>query len=654
MKKYLLFVFFTAFISFPFINLQSQNKIPFGEIKYSDLENKPYKPDPGADAIILSDNGIASLNYSGSEFYIELVRDVKIRIVNSNGYDYANIELPFSTDDDIITYRASTFNIRDGEIAETPIPKKSFIIDNSAKTRRTLKFNFPDVHEGSVIEYSYTVRMKDNAVNVLVPWGFQSDIPVASSILTVVYPEYFTYKSILSGSASSVYSSLSSQQGYFFRQRINIHSDIWYVKDMPAFRDEPFIKSREENLTKITFELASTNFPGSTYEEITPTYETLTKKLLERSDFGLALQKTGFLKQKALELTQGCASQHSGLKNIHAFVSTKMLWNGVEDYTASGPLKTVYNREKGNSADINMILIGMLRAAGIKADPLILSTRTNGSINEYSAMIQQFNYVIAYVFADGEYYLVDATDPLRPFNILPFECLNGIGRLINEYDSKFIDLKNNEKNALSTTVNLKMDDKGNLSGSMKSRYSDDNAYDIRKLIKLEGEDGYLDLIKTSASEMEITDFKLENIEKRDSDVVETVQLIIKNGIQDAGDRLLFNPFLSRVAEKNAFYQEKRNFPIDFGAPIRELLVLSLEVPPGFSVIEKPADASIILGKVYGKYEFICQTVGNKVMIKSLLEIDKTVFQPSEYSTIRDFYSKVLKKQAELVVIKKHL
>ncbi|HOF22397.1 MAG TPA: DUF3857 domain-containing protein, partial [Bacteroidales bacterium] len=191
MNKFNFLVLIIFFSIVPVVTLQAQNKIPFGRISFEDLENKPYKPDPGADAIILSDEGTASLKYDGNEFYVELVRDVKIRIVNSRGFDYANIELPFSSRDIIKNYRASTFNIRSGEILETSIPKKDFIIDNTSKRTKTLKFNFPEVREGSVLEYSYTVLLKNYAVNILVPWEFQADIPVVKSMLTVSYPEYF-------------------------------------------------------------------------------------------------------------------------------------------------------------------------------------------------------------------------------------------------------------------------------------------------------------------------------------------------------------------------------------------------------------------------------------------------------------------------------
>jgi len=653
MNKLVSFCFFVAFFCLTVIDLHSQNKIPFGEINYGDLQNIPYKPDPGADALILSDKGIAALGYDGDNFFVELVRDVKIRIVNSNGFDFANIELLFSPKDDIHGYRASTFNLRDGEKIETIIPRKSFIIDKISDSRKVLKFNFPDVHEGSVLEYSYTVRLKDYAVYSLVPWAFQSNIPVIRSSISVAYPEYFTFKNIISGSANSVYNNSTTSETYFFRERVTVNIKSWYVQDMPAFRDEPYTKGRRDNLTRIEFELANVNIPGITSEEITPTYATLTKTLLERNDFGVALTKTGFLKEKVQELTVGLTDNLSKLRRIHGFVSENILWDGEEDYTASAPLNKVYRKEKGNSADINLLLIGMLRAANIKADPVILSTRSHGSINEYSAIMRQFNYVVAYVYADDNFYLVDATDPLRPFDVLPFDCLNGKGRLISEYDSKFIELKNHEKVASFASISMLLDDRGNMKGEMKTRYADLNAYSIRKLVMLEGQDGYLDLIK-AATEMEVTGFSLKNHEVRDSDIIETVGINIRNWAQVAGNRLLLNPFLSSVAEENSFYQETRNFPIDFGAPMEEKIIIDLMIPDGFTITEIPGDIAFSLGRGDGRYEFTCKKNGNMILINSLLKIDRTQYQPSEYLMIQDFYSKILKKQAELVVIKKNL
>jgi hypothetical protein len=633
--------------------LLSQNNLPFGDIRLSDLANKPYTPDPGADAIILSDKGVATLNYFGSSFYIELERDVRIRIVNSNGFDYANIEEPFYTDDYLVKYRASTFNLKNGEKVETVIPKKSFIIENLTSAEKLLKFNFPDVHEGSVIEYSYTVRFSDNDISRFVPWDFQSDIPVILSSISVSYPDIFKYKISISGASNEVSYAERSTDDFIAQKAVKVLFRTWSTQNMPAFKEEPYIRSERDHLTKITFELASVDFPGSTLEEITPTYETLSKKLLRRDDFGFPLERSGFLKNTTEEITTGLMNDLSKLIKIHKYVSTKIMYNGLEGYTAPSTLQSVFKKEKGNSAEINMILIGMLRAENIPADPVILSTRSNGSLNTQSALVQQFNYLVAYVNIDGKYYLVDATDPLRPFNILPFDCLNNTGRLISLNGSKFVDLRNDEKYSQSLKLDLTLDNNGKMDGNLENKNAGYNAYNIRKFVKLEGEEGYLDLFKSAASDMEISDFRLSNTDKIDSALTESCKIRISNGAQLTEDRILINPFFNVGMTKNLFYEKERKFPIDFGCPREDTYSLTLKIPDGYTVVEKPDNISIAIGKDEAMYDFSCIVNSNEMKLISKLKITKTSFQPSEYITIRNFYSKILQKQSELVVIKKN-
>ena len=649
MTRYFSLSIFILFLGFTTSEIFSQYKLPFGDISLLELSNKPYKPDPGADAIIISDVGVASLNYV-NEWYIEMERDVRIRIVNSNGFDYADIEIPFSADDAISNFRASTFNTRNGEKTETKIPKKSFIFENTSNSYKTLKFNFPDVHEGSVIEYSYIIRLKGSSLSTLVPWSFQSDIPVMYSSLTLSYPEAFVYKNIISGSAISVRTNSSITPSMFFSERANKVTRNWYVLDMPAFREEPYIKSKKEHLTRLSFELASINFPGTNYEEITPTYENLTSKLLAREDFGKALN-TNF-KSVAEKITVGLTDNLSKLKKIHGYISSNILWNGDNDFTASGSLRTILKKEKGNSADINMLLIAMLRSLKVKADPVILSTRSNGSLNQYSAMINQFNYLVAYVSIDSNFYLVDATDPLRPFNVLPFDCLNGTGRLISENGSKFIDLKNNEEENQSFNFNLTLEPKGNITGTMEYHYSDYSAFNIRKRIKLESEEGYLDLIKSSSGNIGLSEFKIKNTNDPYSDLIETCNVNITNGVQITNNEIIFNPSLSLTAPKNSFISADRKFPVDFGCPVKETYSLTIKIPEGYSLIDKPADISINIGKGDGNYEFKCKQTGNSIEVTSIVNINKTNFLQSEYFSIRDFYSKILQKQTELIILKK--
>ena len=62
---------------------------------------------------------------------------------------------------------------------------------------RVRKFTLPDVREGSVIEYAYTVT-SDFLFNFQ-DWTFQRDIPVRWSEYRASIPEYFDYKMLHAG-----------------------------------------------------------------------------------------------------------------------------------------------------------------------------------------------------------------------------------------------------------------------------------------------------------------------------------------------------------------------------------------------------------------------------------------------------------------------
>jgi hypothetical protein len=650
MIKYLI-VICTVFLLSLFQNIYAQLAIEFGNIRTDDLTNKPYLPDPGADAVIMSDIGITTLNYRDG-FFVRFEGNVKIRIINSKGFDYADVEIPFSADHRLITYKASSYNLRNGEKIETPIPRKNFLIENESDHWKSLKFNFTDVHEGTIVEYSYVLEMKDaSSIGWLVPWKFQHTIPVMESSLTVVYPEYFIYKTNITGNPMMVQSETSSRPLRFGSYQTTQRSIRWYAKNLPAFRNEPYAKSYTENLTRLTFELSRVDHPDF-QEEITPTYESLTKKLLERDDFGRALGNTLLMKKVTEEVTKGLNDDLSKVRAIHKYISQKILWDGTEDYTASKSLRSIKSKEKGNSADINMLLICMLRNAGLKADPVILSTRANGSINQLSAMWQQFNYMVANVTVNGETFLVDATDPLRPWNELPFECLNGVGRLINTYEARFVELKNSESRNTSVDLDLTLSPSGEVTGRYSGRNTGYNALDIRKLVRNVGEDGYLDLPEFTYSDTEFTNFRLENLSEPDSCIVGICDIRVRNGIHQAGDKYIVNPYLCFGMTANPFISPERKFPVDFGCPSEISYSITLRIPEQYELLEKPENASFTLGNDDILYTITCSEKDRNLVIKSTLRIKKTSYTTKEYAALRDLYAKMIQSQARVAVLKK--
>jgi transglutaminase-like putative cysteine protease len=644
---------FSTFLSVLLIiaspELFCQFSFNFGNITPEELSNKPYKSDLNADAIVLSDIAVAILGYDKFP-YVAVERDVRIRIVNSDGFNKANISIPFSADDRLLNYKASTFNTRNGEITETPVQKNSFIIEETTFASRALKFNFPDVHEGSVIEYSYIIRLNRYSVYNLLPWIFQQEIPVAYSSITVKYPDTFEYKHIISGQPAKVNMKSSTSGSTFFGEFVDINILTFSAADVPAFRNEPYILGENEHLTKVSFELAKVTFPNLATMEVTPSYKTLTERLFERSDFGDQLNVN--LKSLAEKITRPYTDNLSKFRAIHKYITSNIFWDGQNDYTTSTSLRTILRKEKGNSADINILLIVLSQAAGISAEPVILSTRSNGSLNTASAMVQQFDYVIARISADGELFLADATDPLRPYNQLPFECLNKTGRLISKTGSDFIDLRNNEKFSVSNIIIINPSGDGTLSGKLETTRSGFSAYHIRSLVKLESEAGYLDEIKSSQPNAEIKDFKLTNLNDPDSDLKESLNFVISDGVQVAGDEIIINPFQLGTSITNPFFEAERQFPVDFGCPLINIFEMTMTIPAGYYPATKPGDTTIRLGENGGSFEFRVTDSGKTLKIKSEMHIEKTFFQPSEYKDLQKFYLGIRSKQAEYIILKK--
>ena len=623
---------------------------PFGEVSQSDLEMKVYLSDPDASAVILSDQGKANLVLVSENFTIELERNVKIKILNSQGFDYANVEIPYATGDKLLKVRATTYNLINDSIVATSVNKKEFILDKSNKYYKTLRIAFPNVGEGSIIEYQYKLITED--IYNFVAWNFQSEIPTRYSDFTAIWNDFFDFNGLVKGDVKSITRVATTETAYVGDYKTSGSKNRWVGAKIPAFRHEPFITGKNDHLIRLEFELAGTSFPRKTYHVLTPTYNDLPKKMLDRSDFGTAIEKAAFLLKPTQEIVKDCADDLAKIEAIHRYVSNSIIWDGKQRYGVQDQLRKVYNKKRGNSAEINLMLIAMLRHAGLNAHPVMLSTRSNGQLHPSIAMIHKFNYVVAAVTLENKTYLVDATDPLLPFNVLPFYCLNGNGRLIHASKSQWVALTNGEQNLSSYNAIAKVDESGTITGKVQNSYGGYDAYQLRKFIKLESLKGYNDLLAASNPNWEIRDIKFQNQDSLSANFVESFKLKIDNGAQSAGDRMILNPFLFLSEDSNPFSSEERKYPIDFGCPEQTTYNLTLTIPYDYEVEEMPSSVNLILPNREGSFIMTCEHKNNTISIQSRFMMNQVRFNADDYKLLREFYAQIIRKQSELIVLKK--
>lgn len=105
-----------------------------------------------------------------------------------------------------------------------------------------------------------------------------------------------------------------------------------------------------------------------------------------------------------------------------------MNWNEINSCFSKKGVEKAYKEQTGNVAEINFILLNMLKLAGVDANPVLVSTIENG-VPVYPTRTG-FNYLIACAEIDGKQILLDASKKYTSPNILPLNVLNWKGRLI--------------------------------------------------------------------------------------------------------------------------------------------------------------------------------------------------------------------------------
>ena len=662
--------------------------IKFGKIDIADLEMTHYPLDSNAHAVILCDYGEAEMAYDVTleDFFINFERHIRIKIIDKAGFDYADFEIPLykagrSTQDQEIVnkFKAATYNLVDGKIVETKVAKKDVISEEVSENRMQEKVAMPEIKEGSIIEIQYSIRSPFTWN--LYDWQFQYDIPVKYSEYNVEYPDWFNYKIDFKGYDYNYLTvkDASEEPGkitFHYRERTAAAirkqgassnaqtSTIDYIKkkhryvaeNMPAFVPERYTSSTKNYLTTVNFELASQQYPGGKIQNFTQSWEDINKLLWENDRVGgqLGGLKVKSFEDEAMAVKSTKSTPAEQIAAIYHHVKKKILWNGQTSKYASEDIKKTYKEEKGNIADINLVLTAMLRAAGFDAQPMVLSTRSNGYLNEYFPNMSQFDYLITAVkMENGQYWILDASERSLPMDLLPPRCINGKGMVVAENGPIWIDLNPSGKYRQVRQVKATLNDDLTWSGTMDVKHKDYAARGVRQEYANEGDEAaYIQMIENDYTGLKISNAALEDFKTLAEETKESYEIIANDQVIDGGDLLYFNPMLMFGMEENPFKLKERKYPVDYNYPYENVYAATLEIPENYTIEELPENLSIALPNNGGKFSYSLNNQGNTLNLTSQLKISKHLFLPEEYASLKEFYNLAVEKMAAQVVLKK--
>jgi len=404
--------------------------------------------------------------------------------------------------------------------------------------------------------------------------------------------------------------------------------------------------------SSLNHELEKTNFPDEKEKNYSKDWNGVTKTIYAEKEFGIELQESSYLLNDVKTILKDIDSKEERLAIVFKFVQNRMNWNNDNGYYIDKGVKQAYIDKTGNVADINLFLISCLKLEGLDASPVLVSTKEHGIPVFPNRTV--FNYVIAAVTIDGKQVLLDATHKYTTQNILPLNVLNWKGRLIKqECISQEIDLVPTKPSGKYYTLMLKMDKDAKMEGKYRLQMMDYEAYSFREKYAEMNTDIYLEKLENDLRGIKIQDYSINN-KKTDfaNPILENFTFATSNHCDIIGDKIYINPMLFFTESHNPFVQEKRQMPIYFGYPKLEKYNISFEIPEGYTVESIPQPMRI---STDGKgLSFSINTVfqGNKILILVAKENNMAIVSPDFYSSIKEFYQKMIDKQNEKIVLKK--
>lgn len=652
-KQFIFLVLLQTVIVWQGLSQKGFSAAKYGKLSSLEQGMKVCPFDTTAHAFYIFDHGQSSFLVTPDVFKVTFERHFRIRITDKAAFDEANIRIPLyykdnKSEEKLVDLKGITYNMENGQLTETKLERSAIFKENTSEHWSQTKFTMPNIKEGSIIEVRY--KIESDFIFNFQGWVFQYDIPVLESEYLTAVPDLIKYNPYSWGYIPvNITKEDRPRPGYTFREDLT----GYLARNVPAFPSEPHVKNKDNYRSRVEFELASTQFSNN-FKEYTNTWSSINRLLLEDENFGLQLKKAGYFKDEVEAIQAKYSTPADKISAAYNLIKKKMTWNGSQRIYTSGNIRKAYEMGKGNVAEINLCLVSMLRELGLNANPVILSTVDNGMILPTFPTVAKMNYVIACVYQGDKYTLLDAADPFATPTLLPGKCINGQGRLINEQQGIWVDLKPGKIEQHQAYYKLDLDPEKGFKGDYTERNFNYSGYLMRhKLGDSTDLPDYITELHNKHAGTQITEATMQNFNDHDKDIIIQGKYQTKNNLEVTDELIYFNPVQMEKMEENPFKLEDRQFPVEFKFPWLVNSTVEIAIPKTYALESAPKSAVFQNADKTAKFTFTVEAQNDTLIkVNSLLIITKALYNVDEYKGLKEFFGHVVAKHAEQVVLKK--
>ena len=469
MKLNLLQLFVLLF--WPACMAMAQDKVnmKFGKPTKEEMQMTTYEAEPDAEAVVLCRLTDVEYSIQQTGYLVDYREKVRIKVLKPSGVRYAKVVVPFlkntpidnrnssskkvlkvdATDNNSVSssfeeqagamttadldryseesvedVKATAYNLQGSKVVKSVLKKGAFVETKIDDQHYQVEFTVPDVKEGTVIEYEYTLHSE--LFWLLHDWFAQCEIPVVYAKLDMNIPRYLLFNLEEHGVQRLITSCESGTM------RFKLESDplaaqtvvpsnhyVSVGRNLKGMKQGNGVWSMQDNCAGITALLKHYSMRGAAVVDYTRTWEQIDEMVLKSDDLGKQLQEHSPLAAELKEAKiEEIADMRQRAEAVAKLVLSKVEWNGRYEMSPANTEETLKNGG-GSNVDINMLLLQSLQDVGLNAAPVMLRMRNQGVLTmDYPSVQKYTTFIVGVVLPQGNLYL-DASSADGHFNALP-------------------------------------------------------------------------------------------------------------------------------------------------------------------------------------------------------------------------------------------
>jgi Domain of Unknown Function with PDB structure (DUF3857)/Transglutaminase-like superfamily len=591
----------------------------------------------------------------------------RIKVLTEKGKELATVEIPYEQG----SFKVQNIRGRTIHPDGTIVPLTGNVADllQSKSTEGQVNrrvFTLPSVEVGSVLEYQYELGYNDQYFSSP-SWEIQRPYFIHEAhYMFTPYKEFAPHRQSDLSTTTHLYSHGNQINSLLWTGRLPVGASVqssaggYYTLDLtnvPPIPEEEWMPPMQSVLYKIDFYYTSSGDAANFWATQAKAWAKETDKFAEPNEQ---------IKQAVAGLTASTDSDLDKAKKLYAAVealdNTDYSRARGESELKQLQLKEakhasdVWTQKSGDSNEIAMLYLAMLRAAGLRAYTVQVVDRGQRIFDSSYINFNQFGITLVIVDTGGKEIILDPGEKMCTFGMQNWRHSGTAGVRESAAGLEFVNLP--EQDFMGNTTmrigDVSLDEHGALTGTLRLVMSGQEALRWRQTAIENSSDEvkkqfdrWLDAQVPEGVEAHVDHFI--GMDNADAQLMAVVNVKGSMGTATAKRLMVPDFFFATHSHEPFVDQQKRQTDVDMHYGEQVIDQVAYHLPAGVTVEGTPQDLDT-LWKGYAVYTTETVASAGQVLVKRTLARGFMLAKPEEYQDLRGFYEKVAAGDQEQLVL----